>query len=254
MRREEFNGRLKRKIGTNEGRSEHVQSGGFLLPAWQKPGAQDRLYKAAFIGEGISMRTIILGIACLSLVHAEPRRWKLHPALDAAVERIKIGELTSVLLPDPVIGASDEQARQDYLKAQRAHDKEGIQELTDAAKIAVLAPATEVRVLERNEADLDELMKTVHQLVDLDIQTYKYCMTRRSAAGLDLEPCGHLTFDKTYNTRMSECLSDTTPENYVDSHVLVLVRVLTGKESGKRLWVAYGALMRPSHPDPPSKP
>src|ERR1035438_5591201 len=110
------------------------------------------------------MRTMLIGIACLSLLHAEGRRWKLHPALDDAVERIKIGELTSVVLPEPVIGTSDEQARQDYLKAQRAHDKEGIQELMDAAKIAVLSPGTEVRVLERNEADLDKLMDTV--LVD----------------------------------------------------------------------------------------
>jgi hypothetical protein len=199
---------------------------------------------------------MLIGIACLSLLHAEGRRWKLHPALDDAVERIKIGELTSVVLPEPVIGTSDEQARQDYLKAQRAHDKEGIQELMDAAKIAVLSPGTEVRVLERNEADLDKLMDTVHQLVDIDTQRYKDCLERnirRTAAGLDLESCGNFRFDKMYSARMSECLSGTTPEDYVDSHVLVLVRVLTGKASSKKLWVPYSCLARPSHPDPPSK-
>jgi len=204
----------------------------------------------------IFMRTVLIGMACLSLLVADGRRWKLHPTLDAAVERIKIGELTSVRGPDPVIGAADEQARLDYLKTVRANDKEGIKELADAGQIATLSEGTEVRVLERNEADLDKLMDTVHRLMDIDHQMYKDCMEsnmRRASAGLRLIQCGNLSFENNYETRTAQILATSPPEAFVDAHVLVRVRVLTGKESGKKLWVPYGLLAAPSHPDPPSK-
>ncbi len=202
------------------------------------------------------MRAIFVSIVCFSILHAEGRRWKLHPSLDSAVERVKIGEVTSIQGPEPTIAVLDEQAQKELYKSQRANDKQGIQELMDAAKIATLAPGTGVRVLERNESDLDELMDTVHQLMDIDVKFYKNCADnniRRVRAGLRLEDCGNLTFDTMYNSRMNQCLKGDTPESYVDAHVLVRVRVLDGKEMGKKLWVAYRGLARPSHPDPSPK-
>ena len=47
------------------------------------------------------------------------------PTLESAVEQVKIGELTSVRGSEPVIGATDQQARGELLKAQRANDREG---------------------------------------------------------------------------------------------------------------------------------
>jgi hypothetical protein len=202
------------------------------------------------------MRTILCTFALIGLLHAEARRWKLHPAVDAAVEQVKIGELTSIRGPDSAVGAADEQARNEYLKAQKANDKEGIKELSDAGKITVLEESTEVRVLERNEADLDKLMSTVHILVDIDRQAWKECMernVRRAAAGLPSESCGDAAFETMYNRRFSQCLDGGTPEAYVDTHVLVFIRVLSGKESGRKFWVPYRSLSRPSKPDPSVK-
>jgi hypothetical protein len=202
------------------------------------------------------MRTVLCTFALMGLVHAETRKWKLHPAIDAAVEQVRIGELTSIRGPEPTVGAADEQARNEYLKAQKANDKEGIKELVDTGKIAALDESTEVRVLERNEADLDKLMSTVHILVDIDKEAWKECMERnvkRAAAGLPSEACGDPTFEGMYNRRFSQCLDGGTPEAYVDTHVLVFVRVMSGNESGRKFWVLYRSLSRPSKPDPSVK-
>ena len=195
------------------------------------------------------MRTLLVAIACISTLSADARKWKLHPALDTAVEQVKIGELTSIRGTAPVVGASDGQSRGDYLKAQKAHDKEGIEELAGAGKIASLPPGTELRVLERDEADLDKLMDAAHQLADSDYQIYKSCLEgniRRTRVGLRLQSCGDFSFTDSFNSRTSDCLGNSTPEAFVDSHVLVLVRVLSGKESGKKLWVLFETLARPS--------
>lgn len=202
------------------------------------------------------MRTILICIACISLLHAQGRKLKLSPALDAAVERIRIGELTSVRGPELVVGTFDAQTRKDYLKAQKANDKEGISELMSAGRIAALSPNTEIRVLERDEAGLDQLMDTVYQLMNLEAQGYRSCMernVRRAYSGLPYESCGNLTFESSYNSHLKQCLYGASPEAYVDSHVFVLVRVLSGTESGKKLWVPYDSLTTPSHPDPTAK-
>jgi hypothetical protein len=196
---------------------------------------------------------LFIGLACLSMLHGE-RRWKLHPNLDAAVERLKIGELTTIV-PASVAGASDRQSREDFFRARKANDKEGVDELLAAGKIAPLLHDTEVRILERNEGDLDRLMDTVRELVDLDMQMYKDCMhanIRRASAGLRLISCGQPSFEDLYNTRFTQCMNDrrATPESLVDSQVLVLVRVLSGDAKGRKLWVLFGDLVRPSHPDP----
>lgn len=198
------------------------------------------------------MRLIPSLLLIVTLLQADGRQWKLHPALETAVEQVKVGETTAIRGTEPTIGAGDLQARQEMLKAQRANDREGMEELIEAGKIAVLPEGTKVRVLERDEADLDRLMSGVHKLMDIDEASWKNCMqlnTRRAAAGLRLQQCVDLTFDAMYNKRFSQLIDGSTPESYIDDHVLVLVRVLTGAASGKKFWVPYRNLMRPSRPD-----
>jgi hypothetical protein len=204
------------------------------------------------------MRRFLIGIACLSLLNADDRRWKLHPAVDAAVQRIKIGELTSIRGAEPVVGALDLPSWEDYLKAQKANDKEGIKELLDEGRIALLSRETSLRVLERNEAALDKLMDTVHQLLDIDKQSFKDCMgnsIRRVRAGLSPGSCDDQSFESLYNGRTSQCLGGATAEEYVDAHVLVRVRALAAADSSKKWWVLYGDLVPPSRSDAsPSTP
>jgi hypothetical protein len=191
---------------------------------------------------------LIIAVISSALIAVGGGRWKLHPALAAAVEQIKIGELTSIRGTDPVIGAMDEQAREEYLKAQKANDKEGIDELKAAGKIGVIPPGVDLRVLERNEGRLDSMMDTVHKLLDIDINVYKQCLgrnIRRTQAGLRLEACS-FDFNEAYDLHTGHCLDGRTPVEFIDSNVLVLVRVLNRKESSQKFWVPYSSLMRPS--------
>src|ERR1700730_15578468 len=115
------------------------------------------------------MKVILIGLTLVAALDADERRWKLHPSLDLAVEQLKIGELTVVNSSGTAFGTVDDKARVDLVKALAANDKEEVKELIDARKVSPLSPGTEVRILERNESDLDKLMDTVHQLVDIDV-------------------------------------------------------------------------------------
>ena len=180
-------------------------------------------------------------------------KWRLHPVIQGALDQIKVGEITSIRGSDRVIGTVDEQTREDYLKAQKANDKEGIDELKAADRIALIPPGVDLRVLERNENELDRMTDTVHKLLDIDINSYKQCMNRnirRTEAGLRLEACT-FNFDDAYNLHTAQCLNGATPGDFIDSHVMVLVRVLNQKEASRKLWVLYSNLNRPSRPDLP---
>jgi hypothetical protein len=201
------------------------------------------------------MILLIAAVVAIVLARAESRRWKLHPAIAAALERVKIGELTQVKGHE-VVGAASQEARLEYLKAQRASDREGLVELADSGKIASLPEGTDVRVLERDESELDRLMNHVHALLDIDLQAYKDCLhenMRRTSAGLGLRPCGDESFDAMYNHRMVVALGGSTPEEVVEGRVLVLVRALGGKEQGKKYWLPFGSLSAPSRPDAPAE-
>lgn len=198
--------------------------------------------------------TVVLCLLAMPVIlQAQVRKWALHPTLNESVERIKVGELTSIRNTGIPVGALDEPSRQEYLKSLKANDREGIQELLAAGRIVLLSPDTGVRILERDEAELDKLMNGVHDLTDIDKKMWKDCMENsieRVRAGLSPGACGNTSYTEWYDARTLQLLFGVSPGAYVDSHVQVRVRVLTGKESGKKLWVQYGLLSAPSHPDP----
>ena len=203
-----------------------------------------------------SLRIFLVSmVVSLTPLSAQSPEWKLYPAIRTALEEIRIGEITSARGTDLIVGSLDEQSRNDYLKAMKANDKEGIDELISAGKLVRLPANSKLRILERDETSLGKLMENAHQLLDIDIQSYRNCLDRnlrRTRAGLRLETCS-FDFDSAYAARTSQCLKGDTPENYVDAHVLVLVRVLDGAESGKKLWILFGDLSTPSH-SPPATP
>jgi hypothetical protein len=194
-----------------------------------------------------SLFTVFLG---LSVGSAQTSA--LHPALSDSINRLKIGELTSVSHPDVVAGSVDLAARRDLMKAVGAQDTEGIQQLFEAGAIAVLLNETSVRILERDETRPREMMRSVWRVVDIEIESQKNCLRgnmRRAAAGLRDFDCGNFDLSKVLNRRTAEFMEGVAPNQYVDRHVLVLVRVLSGDQKAKKFWVQFDQLNRPSHPE-----
>lgn len=174
---------------------------------------------------------------------------RLHPALEAELAKLKIGELASISKRDGVIGFTNRDARQDYLKATSANDKEGVTELLAADKISLLESGTMVRILEHDATELERFMAHVHRMVDFDIQAYKDCLGRNAtlaAARLSPRPCDEGNLNLWYDRRLASALDGSSVKDVVASKTLVLVRAMDGKNPGKKYWLPFGSLSTPS--------
>jgi hypothetical protein len=147
-----------------------------------------------------------------------------------------------------IAGVVEKSSWLDLEKTLAADDDIGARQLRNEGKVVIITDSQELLIIDIDISAATTLRQDMLQIVDIRIGVYRHCLQLNMAyAGRASIPCEKPNIDDEYARAYKVLQPKLTPEEFMDEHVFVRVRILTGDAKGSAVWTRLKYLKLPTH-------